>query len=125
MMIRLFMAFAIFTALLLGTTTVHSAPQRGKGTLSGLVLDAEGKPVGNAVITYQSAGGHTAHAVRCDAHGRFTVAKLRWDNYDLRASTRGQFSNWEKNVIVRSGQQTSVTLRLTNGKELANSATKQ
>ncbi|MDP9146034.1 MAG: carboxypeptidase-like regulatory domain-containing protein [Acidobacteriota bacterium] len=118
-------AGAVVLATIFGVAgAAQSAPRTGKSTLSGVVLDADGKPVAGAVITYQSGGGHTAHAVRSDAHGRFTIAKLRWDNYDLRASTHGQFSDWEKNVMVRSGQQKSVTLRLTNGQEMSKTAVK-
>jgi hypothetical protein len=99
---------------------VYGAPQSGHSAkLTGEVLSANGKPVAGAVVTYQSGGGDTPHAVRTDAHGRFTIVKLRRDNYDLRASSHGLFSTWEKNVMVRSGQVKSVTLRLTNGTETA------
>src|ERR1700730_923859 len=111
------LAFAIAFAMLVG---VPAAPQsKSRGTLTGVVLGPGGKPVANAVVTYQSGGGDTPHAVRTDAHGRFTIVKLRRDNYDLRASSHGLFSTWEKNVMVRSGQVKSVTLRLTNGAETA------
>ena len=103
---RSLIAGAIVLATIFGVAgAAQSAPRTGKSTLSGVVLDANGKPVAGAVITYQSGGGHTPHAVRSDAHGRFTIVKLRRDNYDLRAaSTHGLFSTWEKNVMVRSGQ---------------------
>ena len=105
--------FAMYT----GTGVVYASPKKGNAAISGVVLDSRGKPVGNAVVTYQSAGGDKVHAVRTDAQGRFTIVKLRWDNYDLRASAQGQFSSWEKNVMLRSGQQKSLTLRLTDEKE--------
>jgi hypothetical protein len=101
---------------------VYGAPQGRSAKLTGEVLSATGKPVVGAVVTYQSGGGDTPHAVRTDAHGRFTIVKLRRDNYDLRASSHGLFSTWEKNVMVRSGQVKSVTLRLTNGTETAKSS---
>jgi hypothetical protein len=102
---------------------VYGAPQAGHSAkLTGEVLSATGKPVAGAVVTYQSGGGDTPHAVRTDAHGRFTIVKLRRDNYDLRASSHGLFSTWEKNVMVRSGQVKSVTLHLTNGTETATSS---
>jgi hypothetical protein len=102
---------------------VYGASQAGHSAkLTGEVLSATGKPVAGAVVTYQSGGGDTPHAVRTDAHGRFTIVKLRRDNYDLRASSHGLFSTWEKNVMVRSGQVKSVTLRLTNGTETAKSS---
>jgi hypothetical protein len=102
---------------------VYGTPQAGHSAkLTGQVLSPNGKPVAGAVVTYQSGGGDTPHAVRTDAHGRFTIVKLRRDNYDLRASSHGLFSTWEKNVMVRSGQVKSVTLRLTGGAEAAKSS---
>jgi hypothetical protein len=99
-----------------------AAPQRTRGqgsaTLSGVVLGPDDKPVAHASVTYQSSGGRAPHAVLTDAHGRFTVTKLRGDNYDVRASSNGTFSEWEKNVMVRPGQSQSVTLRLIYAKQM-------
>jgi hypothetical protein len=118
-LMRKFLAFnllAFVLGLAFAGPCVYGAPQRAHSAeLTGEVLGPSGKPVVGAVVTYQSGGGHTPHAVRTDAHGRFTIVKLRRDNYDLRASSHGLFSVWEKNVMVRSGQVKSVTLRLTDG----------
>jgi hypothetical protein len=104
---------------------LYAGPQGAhRATLSGVVLGPGGKPVANAVVTYQSGGGDTPHAVRTDAHGRFSIPKLRRDNYDLRASARGMFSNWEKNVMLRSGEQKTITLRLTSGADISKTAMK-
>jgi len=62
--------------------------------------------------------------VHTDSQGHFTITKLRSDNYDLRASGKGVFSEWEKNVTVRSGQTKSVTLRLIYAKEIPKAYTK-
>jgi hypothetical protein len=114
----------LVTLILSGLLLVAVAPAapNPKATLSGVVLGPNGKPVANAVVTYQSGGGDTPHAVRTDAHGRFTIVKLRRDNYDLRASSHGLYSTWLKNVMVRSGEQKSLTLRLTSGGELSKTA---
>jgi len=118
---RSFLAFVL--GLALAGPCVYGGPQRAHSAeLTGEVLGPSGKPVAGAVVTYQSGGGHTPHAVRTDAHGRFTIVKLRRDNYDLRASSHGLFSTWEKNVMVRSGQVKSVTLRLTDGAEATKSS---
>lgn len=107
-------ALAVGIAMLCGVASVYSAPQpQKKGTLTGVVLGPTGKPVANAVVTYQSGGGDTPHVVRTDAHGRFVIVKLRRDNYDLRASAQGTNSSWLKNVMVRTGENKSITLRLT------------
>src|SRR6266436_916154 len=96
----------------------------GAGVLSGVVLGPDDKPVPHASVTYQSSAGIAPHAVRADSQGHFTISKLRSDNYDLRASGEGVFSEWEKNVTVRSGQTKSVTLRLIYAKEIPKAYTK-
>jgi len=92
--------------------TQNSAAQRKGGVITGVVLGPDDKPVSHASVTYQSSAGIAPHAVRADARGHFTITKLHSDNYDLRASGRGVFSEWEKNVTVRSGKTKSVILRL-------------
>jgi len=103
---------------------IYGTPQSHNATLSGVVLGPDGKPMPNAVVTYQSGGGDTPHAVHTDARGRFSIVKLRRDNYDLRASSHGMYSTWLKNVMVRTGQQKTLTLQLTNGPELSKTAAK-
>lgn len=94
------------------------AQRKGAGILSGVVLGPDDRPVPHAGVTYQSSGGTAPHAVHADSQGRFTITKLRSDNYDLRASGNGVFSEWEKNVTVRSGRTKSVTLHLIYAKEI-------
>jgi hypothetical protein len=119
--VALAVAFAMFFVI----TGGYAAPQgKHRATLSGVVLGPGGKPVANAVVTYQSGGGDTPHVVRTDAQGRFSIPQLRRDNYDLRASAQGMFSNWEKNVMLHSGEQKSVTLRLTTGADISKTAMK-
>jgi Carboxypeptidase regulatory-like domain len=121
-----FLVFGVLVLVLgltFGRSCVYGGPRTGHtAELAGEVLSATGKPVAGAVVTYQSGGGHTAHVVHADEHGRFTIVKLRRDNYDLRASSHGLFSTWEKNVMVRSGEVKTVTLRLTEGAEAAKSS---
>ena len=101
-----------------------SAQHKGLGTLSGVVLGPDDKPVPHASVMYQSAAGMAPHAVHADAQGHFTITKLHSDIYDLRASGKGVFSEWEKNVTVRSGQTKTVTLRLIYAKEIPKAYTK-
>jgi len=74
--------------------------------------------VAHASVSYQSSSGNAPHAVHTDSHGHFTISRLRADNYDLRAYGKGVFSEWEKNVSLRSGQTKSMTLRLIYAKEV-------
>jgi hypothetical protein len=101
-----------------------AAQRKGSGVLNGVVLGPDDRPVPHASVSYQSSAGMAPHAVHADSQGHFTISKLRSDNYDLRASGRGVFSEWEKNVTVRSGQTKSVTLRLIYAKKVPKAYTK-
>ncbi len=116
---RIVLFLGTFLLALVTVRSVTAAPQRtGTATVTGVVLGPDDKPVPHAAVTYQSSGGNAPHAVHADAHGHFTITKLRADNYDMRASAKGVFSEWEKNITVRKGQTKSVTLRLIYAKEI-------
>ena len=118
---------ALFAAVLVVALVAAQnlpAQHKGAGVLSGVVLGPDDRPVPHAGVTYQSSGGTAPHAVHADSQGRFTITKLRSDNYDLRASGKGVFSEWEKNVTVRSGHTKSVTLHLIYAKEIPKDYTK-
>ena len=109
----------LFGTALVGTRAVFAAPQhKGSSTLTGVVLGPNDKPVARAAITYQSSAGTAPHVVRTNAQGRFTIPKLVADNYDLRASANGIFSEWEKNVNIRNGETRTITLRLIYAKRM-------
>jgi hypothetical protein len=96
----------------------HGGGARGSGSLVGTVIGPNDKPVPNAVVTYQPGGGEAPHVVRTDAKGHFSVPKLRVDNYDVRASGNGVFSEWERNISIKPNQTRSVTLRMIYAKEV-------
>ena len=105
--------------MLVAVRGVSATPQgKGSSTLSGVVLGPDDRPVAHASVSYQSSGGVAPHIVRTDSQGHFTISKLKADNYDLRASGKGVFSEWEKNVNVRSGARKEVTLHLIYAKEI-------
>jgi hypothetical protein len=111
---------AVCTALLtaaLAAPRLAAEPQTGAGILAGVVIGPDDKPVPRAVITYQSAGGTAPHVVHADAKGHFSSPKLKSDNYELRASGKGVFSQWE-NVSVKSGKTKAVTLHLIYAKQI-------
>jgi hypothetical protein len=89
-------------------------PNKGKATLTGIVRGDDGKPVAHAAVSCQSSAGLSPKVVYTDAHGRFTITGLRQDNYDLRASANGVYSDWEKNILLKKGQTREVTIRLSN-----------
>jgi len=105
-------------ALLATRPALASHEARGTSVLTGVVIGPNDKPVAHAAVSYQSSGGNAAHAVHTDAHGRFPITKLPADNYDLRASANGIFSEWEKNVTIRTGQTRNVTLHLIYAKQM-------
>lgn len=116
---RAIVSLAIFLLALAAVRGVSATPQhKGSSTLSGVVLGPDDRPVPHAAVSYQSSGGAAPHVVRTDSQGHFTISKLKADNYDLRASGKGVFSEWEKNVNLRSGARKEVTLRLIYAKEV-------
>jgi hypothetical protein len=116
---RTLVFFSIFLLTLVVVHGVSAAAQRkGSSTLSGVVLGPDDRPVAHAAVSYQSSGGAAPHVVRTDSQGHFTISKLKADNYDLRASGKGVFSEWEKNVNLRSGARKEVTLHLIYAKEI-------
>jgi Carboxypeptidase regulatory-like domain len=115
---RLLICGMVLVAGLMISQRAAGSPQTGSGVLSGVVIGPDDKPVPNAVITYQSGGGSAPHVVHADTRGRFSISKLHNDSYDLRASGNGVFSEWERNITVRSGKVKSVTLHLIYAKEI-------
>ncbi len=127
---RTLVFLSIFLLMLAAVNSVSAAPQRkGSSTLTGVVLGPDDRPVAHAAVSYQSSGGSAPHVVRTDSQGHFTISKLKADNYDLRASGKadnydlrasgkGVFSEWEKNVNLRSGARKEVTLHLIYAKEI-------
>ena len=116
--------FLIFAALLLPLFLANVAPAQDDdkpkpkkiGTaFTGTVLDAKGKPVAAAAVDCQSSAGIKPRIVHTDSKGHFRVTGLKQDWYDLRASSNGAYSDWEKNIPLRAGQTRDITLRLLNG----------
>ncbi len=89
-----------------------AAATRLTGTLSGTVFGPSGKPVAGARVFRQVSDGSHPHTTKTDAHGHFRFGGLRQGNYDIRAQAHGHWSDWEHNVLVRSGRETRVNLRL-------------
>jgi hypothetical protein len=116
---RILLLVVCLTTAILFVPSVHaqsSSKQLGTN-ISGVVLDANGRPVANAAISCESSGGLRPRAVHADAKGHFVITGLKQDSYDIRAASNGAYSDWEKNIPVRKGQSKSVTLRLLNGND--------
>ena len=113
---RPIIAFLVCAAAFVSTSMRAQAPKVAKqkpGGLDGKVVNAKGAPVAGAQILWQAADGETPHVLHSDTQGRFHIEKLHTGSYDLRASAGGAWSEWEHNLLVRPGNDTNVTLRLT------------
>ena len=84
-------------------------------TITGTVLDSNGKPVANASVTCETSSGMKPRAVHTDAKGNFFITGLKQESYDLRASRGGAYSDWERNIPLRKSQTKDITLQLLNG----------
>jgi hypothetical protein len=120
---RLLIFPAVLVLVLLAVQSVLAAPpqSRGSSTLSGVVIGPNDKPAPHASVSYQSSDGSAPHAVYADAHGRFTISQLKADSYDIRASAKGIFSDWQRNIPLRKGQVRTVELHLIYAKEMPKS----
>jgi hypothetical protein len=109
-------AFTVFAAVSLQAQSTHR--KSGGTTITGVVLGPDDKPVPQASVMCQSSGGLSPHAVYADAQGHFTITGLKQDSFDVRASSKGVFSEWEKNIPLRKGQTKELTLRLIYAQEM-------
>jgi hypothetical protein len=110
----LFIIFGMAILFAVGLNA-QTKPKKSGAALTGLVLGADDKPVPNAGVTCETSGGMRPRAVHADAKGRFLITGLKQDSYDLRASSNGAYSDWEKNIPLRKDQTKDITLRLLNG----------
>ena len=105
---------AILVALVCGDRPAAAAPHAG--SLNGVVLNDAGTPIPRAEVSWQAADGTRPHSIHTDVNGRFQVNGLRPGLYELRAETGDSWSDWQHNVLVRTGAEASVTLRLTHAR---------
>lgn len=89
-----------------------AAPRVRTGTLSGTVVGSDGATLAGARVTVQQADGRHPHAKLTNAAGRFLFSHLSVGPYDVRAYHNGVWSEWQHHVIVRTGKQTRIELRL-------------
>jgi uncharacterized membrane protein len=107
--------FLIVLALIAARAEAQTSTKSSQATIKGTVLGSDGKPVPAAAITCQSSAGIRPRVVHTDAKGRYLISGLKQDSYDLRATSRGAYSDWEKNIPLRKGQTKEITLHLLNG----------
>jgi hypothetical protein len=104
----------ILPLLIAAGLCAQSAP-KADTVIKGVVVGANGKPVPAAAVECQSSAGIRPRVVHTDAKGHYLITGLKQDAYDLRASSNGAYSDWEKNIPLKKGQTKEITLRLLNG----------
>jgi hypothetical protein len=100
----------IVVAVLVFSFSAHA--RTSVGTLEGIVIDGHGKAIPGATVTMQTSDGQHPHATRTDAGGRFAFAHFATGQYDLRAYSRGVYSEWAKRIPIHSQKPTQITLRI-------------
>lgn len=101
LVLTLFTSLALLMSLTFGAATAPAQFARGLGTVQGTVLDAHGKPVAQASVTIQTSDGLKPHATHTDASGHYEFTRYDAGQYDLRAYSKGQFSDWSKHIVIR------------------------
>src|SRR5689334_19859864 len=91
------------------TCVVLSARAAVIGTLSGLVVDPQQRPVADASLVLHSRTSAWQQQIRSDANGRFTMAGVPAGDYSLTTSAPG-FAASATAVLVRTGVVTNVTI---------------
>ena len=84
-------------------------------TLSGTVFKNDGTLADGGRVTIETSDGRVPRATAVDAAGHFVFTRLQSGTYNVRAYYQGEWSRWERNVIVRHGQVTEITLRVAPG----------
>jgi hypothetical protein len=86
------------------------------GTLEGVVLDAQDKPVDYATVTIQTSDGNHPNLTRTDSHGHFEFTRFETGQYDLRAESDGLFSPWTRRISIHAHKTAQATLHLAPSK---------
>jgi hypothetical protein len=105
-------SLALLMSLTFGALTAQAQFARGLGTVQGTVVDARGKPLAEASVTIQTSDGLKPHATHTDSTGHYEFARFDAGQYDLRAYSKGQFSDWSKHIVIRPKKTTELTLRM-------------
>ena len=112
---KLIFSLMLGLAILFARDLTAQTRKKTGATISGTVVDADGKPVAKASVTCETSSGMKPRAVHTDSKGQFFITGLKQESYDLRASRNGAYSDWERNIPLGKSQTKTVTLQLLNG----------
>ncbi|MGA8224045.1 MAG: carboxypeptidase-like regulatory domain-containing protein [Candidatus Acidiferrales bacterium] len=105
-------SLALAPVLAMTLSPAVSAQRVPIGTLAGTVLDGNGKPVADASVTIQTSDGLHPHATHTDSNGHFEFDRWETGQYDVRAYANGEFSDWDRRIMIHSKKTTQITLRM-------------
>jgi hypothetical protein len=112
---QLFFLLSLVAALCAAGALPAQTSKQADTVITGTVFGADGKPVPAAAVACQSSAGIRPRIVHTDLKGHYLITGLKQDAYDLRATSNGAYSDWEKNIPLRKGQTKEIILRLLNG----------
>ncbi len=107
---------AVITAFLLAVGAVGAFAQiNPTGSLSGVVTDPSGASIPGANIVVTEASNHRVYNIQSDASGRFVLANLSPDAYDVVVNHTGFQSGAYRAVTIQVGQTYTLAAKLTVG----------
>ena len=86
------------------------AASNSSGTIQGIVVDGDGKPMGSAKIQLVNAAGKVVAQSQSDAHGIFTISGVAAGAYTVSAAKASNFTSVE--VRVSAGETSNTQLAL-------------
>jgi len=86
------------------------AASNSEGTVEGIIVDADGKPVAAAKVQLSNSAGKIVARAQTDAHGVFSITGVAPGSYTVSAAKSGEFNNVE--VQVSAGQSSKTRLAL-------------
>ena len=104
---RLFCVLAVSFVLI-----ANAAARAHTGTVGGRVLGHDGRPAVGAQVIIERSDGTAPVAAKTDSSGRFLFRFVRSGLYDIRASQGSTATIWKHNVMVHSGKETALDLKL-------------
>jgi 5-hydroxyisourate hydrolase-like protein (transthyretin family) len=107
--VQILSAFVLLTtALAVGADAARTDDQAG--TIVGVVLDANGKPIADAIVVAQAAAQKMRQAIetQTDSDGKFKLEKVLEGDYNLKFRTRDLKLKATRSASVIAGRTTDV-----------------
>jgi hypothetical protein len=86
----------------------------GRASWNGVLRDATGNPVPEAVVNLRSLSGGTGYSVRTSTSGTFTFSEIAAGNYELSVTTRTTSFKPSTTIYVKDGVTLAAGLKLSS-----------